>query len=72
MTNNVAKTPCVEESETKVQVSLRGKRFRLVSEQRQTVEGDFRFWSREELNENQNMKEGEVEGKEGKACRQTP
>ena len=43
MTNDVAKTPCVEESETNVQVSLRSKRFRLVSEQKETVEGDFRF-----------------------------
>ena len=33
--------------------SLRSKRFRLVSEQKETVEGDFRFWSREKLNENQ-------------------
>ena len=72
MTNNVAKTPCVEESETNVQVNLRSKRFRLVSEQKETVEGDFRFWSREKLNENQKMKEGEGEGKEGNACRQTP
>ena len=32
--------------------SLRSKRFRLVSEQKETVEGDFRFWSREILNEN--------------------
>ena len=33
--------------------SLRSKRFRLVSEQKETVEaGDFRFWSREKLNEN--------------------
>ena len=31
--------------------SLRSKRFRLVSEQKETVEGDFRFWSREKLNE---------------------
>ena len=38
--------------------SLRSKRFRLVSEQKETVEGDFRFWSREKLNENQKMKEG--------------
>ena len=39
--------------------SLRGKRFCLVSEQKGTVEGDFRFWSREKLNENQQMKETE-------------
>ena len=38
--------------------SLRSKRFRLVSEQKKTVEGDFRFWSREKWNENQKMKEG--------------
>ena len=69
MTNNVAKTPCVEESEANVQVSLRSKRFRLVSEQKETVEGDFRFWSRENLYENQKMNEGVGEGKEGIACK---
>ena len=43
--------------------SLRSKRFRLVSKQKKTVEGDFRFWSREKWNENQKIKEGE--GREG-------
>ena len=38
--------------------SLRSKLFRLVSEQKKTVEGDFRFWSPEKWNENQKMKEG--------------
>ena len=37
--------------------SLRSKRFRLVSEQKKTVE-DFLFWPREKWNENQKMKEG--------------
>ena len=32
--------------------SLRSKRFRLVSEQKETVEGDFRFWPREKQYEN--------------------
>ena len=39
--------------------SLRRKRFRLVSEQRNTQEGDFRFWPREKWNESQKVKEGE-------------
>ena len=52
--------------------SLRSKRFRLVSGQRNTEEGDFRFWPREKWNESQKVKEGEGEGKEGNACRQTP
>ena len=38
--------------------SLRSKRFRLVSEQKRTEEGDFRFWPREKWNERQKMKEG--------------
>ena len=38
--------------------SLRSKRFRLVSEQKETVEGDFRFRSLEKLNKNQKMKQG--------------
>ena len=38
--------------------SLRSKRFRLVSEQRNTAEGDFRFWPREKWNESQKVKEG--------------
>ena len=46
--------------------SLRSKRFRLVSEQRNTEEGDFRFWPREKWNESHKVKEGEVEGKEGR------
>ena len=37
---------------------LRSKRFRLISEQRKTEEGDFRFWPREKWNESQKMKEG--------------
>ena len=52
------RSPCVEESETNVQVSLCSKRFRLVSEQKETVEGDFRFRSLEKLNKNQKMKQG--------------
>jgi len=32
-------------------ISLRSKRFRLASEQRNTEEGDFRFWPREKWNE---------------------
>ena len=32
---------------------------------KQTVEGDFRFWSRKKLNENQKMKEGGG-GREGR------
>ena len=49
--------------------SLRSKRFRLVSEHKKTMEGDFRFWSPEKWNENQKMKEvgGGGEGrKEGR------
>ena len=42
--------------------SLHSKLFRLVSEQKKTVEGDFRFWSPEKWNENQKMKEGEGGG----------
>ena len=38
--------------------SLRSKRFRLVSEQRNTEEGDFRYWPREKWNESQKVKEG--------------
>ena len=41
-----------------IKSSLRSKRFRLVSEQKKTVERDFRFWPREKWNENQKMKEG--------------
>ena len=52
--------------------SLRSKRFRLVSKERKTEEGDFRFWLREKWNESHKIKEGEGEGKEGNACRQTP
>ena len=39
------------EGRTKYSVadSLPSKRFRLVSEQKKTVEGDFWFWSREKL-----------------------
>ena len=36
--------------------SLRSKRFRLVSEQKKTVKGDLRVWSREKLSETQKMK----------------
>ena len=43
--------------------SLCSKRFRLVSELNETVEGDFRFWSPEKLNENQKMNEGEERGR---------
>ena len=38
--------------------SLRSKRFRLVSEQRNTEEGDFRYWPREKWNESQKVKDG--------------
>ena len=51
--------------------SLRSRRFRLVSEQKKTVEEDFRFWPLEKWNENQKITEGEGEEKEGNACRQT-
>ena len=36
-----------------------------VGSKKHTVEGDFRFWSRKKLNENQKMKEGGG-GREGK------
>ena len=36
-----------------VRASLRSKRFRFVSEQKELLEGDFRFWPREKWNENQ-------------------
>ena len=39
-------------------VSLRGTRFRLVSEQRKTKERDSRFWPREKWNKSQKMKVG--------------
>ena len=29
----------------RIKISLRSNRFRLISEQKETVEGDFRFWS---------------------------
>ena len=38
--------------------SLRSKRFRLVSEQKRTEEGDLRFWPPEKWKESQKMKEG--------------
>ena len=38
---------------TGIRQGLRSKRFRLVSEQRKTEEGDFRFWPREKWNESQ-------------------
>ena len=38
--------------------SLRSKRFRSVSKQRNTEEGDFRFWPREKWIESQKVKEG--------------
>ena len=53
-------------------LSLRSKRFRVVSEQRNTEEGDFRFWPREKWNESQKVKEGEVEGKEGNFLTPSP
>ena len=46
--------------------SQRSKRFRLVSEQRNTEEGDFRFWPREKWNESQKVKEGGGGGEERK------
>ena len=39
-----------------IMCSLRSKHFRLVSEQRKTEEGDFRFWPREKWNESQKKK----------------
>ena len=50
--------------------SQRSKRFRLVSEQRNTEEGDFRFWPREKWNESQKVKEGGGEGR--KHLQKTP
>ena len=38
--------------------SLSSKRFRLVSEQKKTVERDFRIWTREKWNENQKNERG--------------
>ena len=52
--------------------SLRSKRFRRVSEQRKTEEGDFRFWPRRNETRAKKWKRGEGEGKDGNACRQTP
>ena len=50
--------------------SLRGKRFRLVSEQEKDrgtgFSRDFWFWPHEKWNESQKMKRGEGEGKEGR------
>ena len=46
--------------------SLHSKRFCLVSEQRKTEEGDFRFWLRKLWNESQKMKEEDGKGKEGR------
>ena len=39
-------------------ISLRSKRFRLVSEQRKNEERDSRFWPREKCNKSQKMKVG--------------
>ena len=50
--------PSSKDETQATECSLRSKRFRLVSEQKKTVEGDFRFWSPEKWNENQKMKEG--------------
>ena len=52
-------------------LSLRSKRFRLASEQRNTEERDSRLWPREKWNERQKWKRREGEGKERNACRQT-
>ena len=52
--------------------SLRSKRFRLVSEQRNTEEGDFRFWPREKWNESQKVKEGGGGGKRRKRLQTNP
>ena len=41
-----------------VTFKMASKRFRLVSEQKKTVERDFRFWLQEKWNENQKMREG--------------
>ena len=52
--------------------SLRSKRFRLVSEQRNTEEGDFRFWPREKWNESQKVKEGGGGGEGRKRLQTNP
>ena len=51
---------------------LRSKRFRLVSEQRNTEERDLGFGRARNETRAKNWKWGEGEGKEGKACRQAP
>ena len=53
-------------------VSLRSKRFCLVSDQRKTEERDFRFWPREKWNESQKIKEGGGGGEERKRLRTNP
>ena len=52
--------------------SLRSKRFRLVSEQRKTEEGDFRFWPREKWHESQKVKEGGGGGEGRKRLQTNP
>ena len=52
--------------------SLRSKRFRLVSEQRNTETGDFRFWPREKWNESQKVKEGGGGGEGRKRLQTNP
>ena len=52
--------------------SLRTKRFRLVSEQKETVEGEFGFDRARNLNENQKMKEGGGGGEGRKETRFLP
>ena len=52
--------------------SLRTKRFRLVSEPKGTVEGEFGFDRARNLNENQKMKEGGGRGEGRKETRFLP
>ena len=52
--------------------SLRSKRFRLVSKERKTEEGDFRFWLREKWNESHKIKEGGGGGERRKRLQTNP
>ena len=52
--------------------NLRSKRFRLVSKERKTEEGDFRFWLREKWNESHKIKEGGGGGEGRKRLQTNP
>ena len=52
--------------------SLRGKRFRLVSEQRKTEERDSQFWPREKWNKSRKMKVGGGAGEGRKRFQTNP